>query len=90
LPGRKSIAERALRAIKGLTCARSHLIPGSLWKGSEFVAARNPNAAKICTWLLSALGVLWPLAVLVAYLVVNRGYFIEKIGTFGRFLLGGA
>ena len=54
------------------------------------MSTRISNAVENRNWLICVLGVLWPLAVLAAYLFFNHGYFTEKIGTFGRFLLGGA
>ncbi len=37
----------------------------------------------------AALGLLWALCVLTLYLVHNHQYFIQKVATFGRFLLSG-
>ncbi|MBI4183037.1 MAG: hypothetical protein HY521_03450 [Proteobacteria bacterium] len=34
------------------------------------------------------IAILWPAAVLIAYLAYNLAYFEEKIATFGPFFLG--
>lgn len=36
-----------------------------------------------------AVWVIWAFAVIIAYWLNNSGYYSEKLGAFGRFLMGG-